>query len=85
LAVRALAAVLACLFRTPDEIKDWEPASWLKATEEAEKRAARARLEREQERANWRNGQLPYQVAALAPKRPEERRPVLAWAREINR
>ncbi len=74
------------IFRTPDEVTDYAPASYAPATKEAHRRLALIVLEREQLRADWRNGQLKYQVEALAFRRevPVERRPVLAWTSEAR-
>lgn len=75
------------LFRTPDEVTDFAPASYAPATREAHRRLALIVLERQREYADWRNGQLRYPVAALAYKREPvmERKPVLAWTREATR
>lgn len=74
-------------FRTPDEVTDYAPASYAPATKEAHRRLALIEVERAQLRADWRNGQLRYPVAALAykPAEPAKRAPVLAWTKEAMR
>lgn len=82
--MKALRAAVEGLLRTPEEVRDWQPASYAKAQSVAEARQRANAFKREQDRADWRNGQLKYQVAALAARKPEaeqERKPVLAWTR----